>query len=97
VTSDAEERTRLSWRRTTLSVTIVALLAIRLAIVKLPLTGGALFVALTAALWLAFLANAQRRIRSLSGGDVATRSVPLAARLILVYEVLSVILVVRSA
>jgi uncharacterized membrane protein YidH (DUF202 family) len=94
--SDAEERTRLAWRRTTLSVTIVALLAVRLAVLDLPPAGAALFISLTAAAWLAFLANAQDRIRRLSSGTAPTISVPRSAGLILMFEILAVILVVRS-
>lgn len=96
-TEEAVIRTRLSWRRTTLSVTVVALLAVRLALVDLSAHDAALFIPLAAAGWLAFLAIAQRRIRRLPLGEVATRSAPLAARLVLVYEVLAMILVVRSA
>jgi hypothetical protein len=95
--AEAEARTRLSWRRTTLTVTAVTLLIVRLAVVDLAPEEAALFVSLTAAGWLAFLAVAQRRIRRLSLGEVPIRSVPLAVRLILMYEVLGVILVVRSA
>jgi uncharacterized membrane protein YidH (DUF202 family) len=56
------ERTRLAWRRTTLSGTVVAVLA-----VKAALHGGATAPAVVAAalcclLWLALLAFAHRRI-----------------------------------
>jgi hypothetical protein len=78
-------------------VTAAALLAVRLAVVELPINDAALFITLTSAVWLAFLAVAHRRIREIGDIDGAVRSVPLAARLILVYAVLSVILVVRSA
>ncbi|MFB7090627.1 DUF202 domain-containing protein [Streptomyces sp. NPDC056296] len=60
------ERTRLAWRRTTLSGTVVAVLAARTA-----LHGGAtpatvIAAALCCALWLAFLRIAHGRIRTLA-------------------------------
>ncbi|MEU1049735.1 DUF202 domain-containing protein [Streptomyces sp. NPDC005897] len=60
------ERTRLAWRRTTLSSTVVAVLAARTA-----LHGGAtpvsvLAAALCCVLWLAFLRIAHRRIGTLA-------------------------------
>ncbi|MEI7029593.1 DUF202 domain-containing protein [Streptomyces pratensis] len=56
------ERTRLAWRRTTLSATVVALLAVRQA-----LHGGAaptalVAVALSALAWLGLLRVAHRRV-----------------------------------
>jgi hypothetical protein len=61
------ERTRLAWRRTTLTFTLVMVLAVR-ALVE---TGGAagaaavVAAALGALLWVAFLVLAHRRIRAL--------------------------------
>ncbi|MGW0331936.1 DUF202 domain-containing protein [Streptomyces sp. NPDC003011] len=60
------ERTRLAWRRTTLSSTVAALLAM-----KTTLHGGGSAIAVTVcalcgALWLGFLLIAHRRIRALS-------------------------------
>ncbi|MEV8587370.1 DUF202 domain-containing protein [Streptomyces sp. NPDC051180] len=70
------ERTRLAWRRTTLSCTVVAVLAVKLtvsdAIGARKLTG----LALSALVWVAFLAVAHRRIRSLG----AARPLPLSHR-----------------
>ncbi|MFH9014315.1 DUF202 domain-containing protein [Streptomyces sp. NPDC017943] len=62
------ERTRLAWRRTTLSGTVAAVLA-----VKTVLHGGAsasqiVAGALCCGLWLGFLALAHRRIRALAAG-----------------------------
>lgn len=70
------ERTKLAWRRTTLSCTVVALLAGRQA-----LHGGAgstagVAVALSAAAWLGFLWVAHRRMTGLGGG----RPQPLSPR-----------------
>ncbi|MFH8681347.1 DUF202 domain-containing protein [Streptomyces lydicus] len=63
------ERTRLAWRRTTLSATVVAALAGR----QLLRSGSAgpwevALAVLTGALWLAFLALAHRRMRAMAGG-----------------------------
>ncbi|MFC7829849.1 DUF202 domain-containing protein [Streptomyces sp. NPDC057375] len=63
------ERTRLAWRRTTLSGTVVAVLA-----VKAALHGGATAVSVLAAalccvLWLAFLGIAHGRIRTLAAAN----------------------------
>jgi len=74
------ERTRLSWRRTTLSCTVVTLFAVRQA-----LHGGAgraagAAVALSAAAWLGFLWAAQRRMTGLSGDG---RPGPLPPRTVL--------------
>ncbi|MFI9101621.1 DUF202 domain-containing protein [Streptomyces fildesensis] len=57
------ERTRLAWRRTTLSCAVAAVLAGRQAVHR-GLSGvGIVGVALGALVWLAFLLVAQRRIR----------------------------------
>ncbi|MFD0459104.1 DUF202 domain-containing protein [Streptomyces violaceoruber] len=63
------ERTRLAWRRTTLSGTVVAVLA-----AKAALHGGAtplsvLAVSLCCVLWLAFLLIAHGRIRTLASAN----------------------------
>ncbi|MFI8950632.1 DUF202 domain-containing protein [Streptomyces sp. NPDC053750] len=63
------ERTRLAWRRTTLSATVVAVLA-----AKAALHGGAtplavVAVVLCCALWLAFQYIANRRIRALASAS----------------------------
>lgn len=70
------ERTRLAWRRTTLSCSVTAVLALRQSLhgtgSAVELTG----VAVIALVWLAFLWVAQRRIRGLA----ATRPAALAPR-----------------
>jgi hypothetical protein len=70
------ERTRLAWRRTTLSGTVVAVLA-----VKTVLHGGASASGITAGalccvLWLGFLSVAHRRIRTLSATPVPVAFAP---------------------
>ncbi|MFR9725181.1 DUF202 domain-containing protein [Streptomyces sp. MS19] len=58
------ERTRLAWRRTTLAFAVVLVLAAR----EGARTGrGWVAVAVAAALWVAFLALAHRRLLALSG------------------------------
>ncbi|MEU2659426.1 DUF202 domain-containing protein [Streptomyces sp. NPDC007325] len=59
------ERTRLAWRRTTLSWTVVAVLAIKLALIDGATAAGLTGLALAALLWIGFLAVTHRRIRSL--------------------------------
>ncbi|GAA2437738.1 DUF202 domain-containing protein [Streptomyces glaucus] len=61
------ERTRLAWRRTTLSGTVVAVLAVRTALHGGASCAGVLAAALCCALWLGFLRVAHRRIRALAG------------------------------
>ncbi|PBC64829.1 hypothetical protein BKI49_06430 [Streptomyces sp. Tue6028] len=69
------ERTRLAWRRTTLSSTVAALLAMKTALHGGRSVAGLLACALCCALWLGFLALAHHRIRTLStagpGGPAA--------------------------
>ncbi|WP_414719609.1 DUF202 domain-containing protein [Streptomyces sp.] len=60
------ERTRLAWRRTTLSVTVAAVLAMRTSLHEGPATAGIVSCALCFALWLGFLLLAHRRIRALA-------------------------------
>ncbi|GAA3917822.1 DUF202 domain-containing protein [Streptomyces gulbargensis] len=59
------ERTRLAWRRTTLSCTVVAVLAVKLAAQDEPSAAGLAGLALSALVWVAFLVVAHRRIRAL--------------------------------
>jgi uncharacterized membrane protein YidH (DUF202 family) len=57
----AAERTRFSWRRTTLSATVVAALIVRLSLQRHHLT----VIAPTALCWVFLLAVIQRRIAAL--------------------------------
>ncbi|MFE9889539.1 DUF202 domain-containing protein [Streptomyces scopuliridis] len=59
------ERTRLAWRRTTLSCTVVAVLAARQAIHGGATAAGVAGAALSALVWLAFLGVAHRRALAL--------------------------------
>ncbi|WP_406166984.1 DUF202 domain-containing protein [Streptomyces sp. NBC_00996] len=59
------ERTRLAWRRTTLSSTVAAVLATKTALHGRSVA-GVVVCAVCCALWLGFLALAHRRIRVLA-------------------------------
>ncbi|MEV4948456.1 DUF202 domain-containing protein [Streptomyces sp. NPDC053755] len=76
------ERTRLAWRRTTLACTVVAVLAVRAGIDDEITAEGLVGMALSALVWLGFLAVAHRRIRSLDAprpGALSRRGALLAA------------------
>ncbi|MFJ7150020.1 DUF202 domain-containing protein [Streptomyces sp. NPDC100445] len=62
------ERTRLAWRRTTLSATVAAVLAVRSALRGGGAAGAVAGCAVYGGLWLAFLSVAHHRIRALSAG-----------------------------
>ncbi|MFJ9623436.1 DUF202 domain-containing protein [Streptomyces sp. NPDC101181] len=68
------ERTRLAWRRTTLSATVVALLAVRQALHSGATPAALVAMALCAVAWLGFLAVAHRRVLRLG----VARPQPLA-------------------
>jgi hypothetical protein len=70
------ERTRLAWRRTTLTGAVIAVLAGKSALHGGPSTAGVVAAALCAVLWLGFLALTHRRIHALS----ASRPPVLAPR-----------------
>ncbi|MFE9838941.1 DUF202 domain-containing protein [Streptomyces sp. NPDC005551] len=72
------ERTRLAWRRTTLSSTVAAVLAVKAALHGGPSPLGVVSCALCCALWLGFLVVAHRRIRTLASG--AGRTTALGPR-----------------
>ncbi|MEU8705748.1 DUF202 domain-containing protein [Streptomyces sp. NPDC048565] len=59
------ERTRLAWRRTTLTCTVVALLAFRQALHAGATAAGVCAVALSLLAWLGFLAVAHRRVTAM--------------------------------
>lgn len=60
------ERTRLAWRRTTLSCTVAAVLAARAVLKQGPSPAGVLACALCLLLWLGFLALAHHRMAALT-------------------------------
>ncbi|MFH8474256.1 DUF202 domain-containing protein [Streptomyces sp. NPDC018000] len=70
------ERTRLAWRRTTLSCTVVALLAVKQALHDGASPAGVVAMALSALTWLGFLLVAHRRVLEMG----TARPQPLSAR-----------------
>ncbi|MFC0508403.1 DUF202 domain-containing protein [Micromonospora costi] len=71
------ERTRLAWRRTALAVTVVTVLAVRLAVSGGPF--GALVAGLAVLAWGAVLAICWRRGTGSGPAPSGGRSLPLAA------------------
>jgi Domain of unknown function (DUF202) len=90
------ERTRLSWRRTTLAATAVALLAVTAGLMDRPTPVGLAAAALLALAWLAILIVAQRRIDALGRGVTATagRWPAVLALLVTAYALLSTVLII---
>jgi hypothetical protein len=70
------ERTRLAWRRTTLSSTVAALLAMKTALHGGATAGAVTVGGLCCALWLVFLLVAHRRIRALSATNSPSALTP---------------------
>ncbi|MFJ1956798.1 DUF202 domain-containing protein [Streptomyces microflavus] len=87
------ERTRLAWRRTTLSATVVALLAGRQALHSGATPASLVAVALSAVAWLGFLLVAHRRV----GRMGVARPEPLAPRGALTAALCTVALAVFAA
>jgi hypothetical protein len=87
------ERTRLSWRRTVLAATVVALLAGRLAADR-STPAAILALAAVAAGWLVILAIAGRRVTALAAAEPvpARWAVPLIALTSVGYAGLGVVL-----
>ncbi|MEV0323060.1 DUF202 domain-containing protein [Streptomyces sp. NPDC050658] len=78
------ERTRLAWRRTTLSCTVVTALGIKPAVQGngTPAAVGVTGLALSALVWIGFLAVSHRRIRTLDAPrprSLSVRATLLAA------------------
>ncbi|WP_151774118.1 DUF202 domain-containing protein [Streptomyces abyssomicinicus] len=78
------ERTRLAWRRTTLSAAVVAVLAVRTALREAPSSGAMAVGAACCALWLAFTALAHARVREIQdasarGSRIRSLALPVAA------------------
>ncbi|MFF1461237.1 DUF202 domain-containing protein [Streptomyces sp. NPDC058330] len=87
------ERTRLAWRRTTLSFTVVALLAVRQVLRAGLGAAGTVALALGLLAWLAFLRVAHRRV----GGMGAAEPAPLVVRHALAAAGCTVVLAVCAA
>ncbi|MEV5439173.1 DUF202 domain-containing protein [Streptomyces sp. NPDC052682] len=73
------ERTRLAWRRTTLSGTVCAVLAAKSALHGGASAAGVTASALSCLLWLGLLGVAHRRLRGLTVPGVPARLVPRQA------------------
>ncbi|MFJ8867714.1 DUF202 domain-containing protein [Streptomyces sp. NPDC102473] len=87
------ERTRLAWRRTTLSCTVVTLLALRQALHQGATATSGLAVALSLLAWLGFLAVAHRRVSGMGSAEPA----PLSPRRALAAAACTVALAVFAA
>ncbi|MGW4231479.1 DUF202 domain-containing protein [Streptomyces sp. NPDC004980] len=87
------ERTRLAWRRTTLSCTVVALLAVRQALHGGASAAGVIAVALSLLAWLGLLGVAHRRMTGISTPEPA----PLSPRHALTATACTVALAVFAA
>ncbi|MGQ4489151.1 DUF202 domain-containing protein [Streptomyces sp. 372A] len=61
------ERTRLAWRRTTLSCTVAAVLAVKQTLHGGATGAGVIALSLSALAWLGFLLVAHRRVQSMGG------------------------------
>ncbi|WP_405897007.1 DUF202 domain-containing protein [Streptomyces sp. NBC_00727] len=61
------ERTRLAWRRTTLSCTVAAVLAVRQTLHAGATSAGVIALSLSALAWLGFLWVANRRVQRMGG------------------------------
>ncbi|MFF7338523.1 DUF202 domain-containing protein [Streptomyces sp. NPDC008163] len=61
------ERTRLAWRRTTLSCTVAAVLAVRQTLHGGATNAAVIALSLSALAWLGFLWIANRRVQSMGG------------------------------
>ncbi|MEW2125617.1 DUF202 domain-containing protein [Streptomyces sp. NPDC058369] len=61
------ERTRLAWRRTTLSCTVAAVLAVRQTLHGGATGAGIVALSLSALAWVGFLWVANRRVQSMGG------------------------------
>ncbi|MFF0337006.1 DUF202 domain-containing protein [Streptomyces fimicarius] len=87
------ERTRLAWRRTTLSATVVAVLAGRQALHSGATPAALVAVSLSALAWLGFLLVAHRRMLRMA----AARPAPLVPRAALAATLCTVALAVFAA
>ncbi|MFJ8113033.1 DUF202 domain-containing protein [Streptomyces sp. NPDC096132] len=81
------ERTRLAWRRTTLSGTVATVLAMKTALHGGPSAAGIVACALCVGLWLAFLLLAHRRIRALTAAPAPAALAPRYATAAVLYAV----------
>ena len=86
------ERTALSWRRTLVSFTIVALLLARLAATEAPRPVAVLAILAVGLLWAGAVHAVRLRIRSLA--VPAGRTLPLVVGLVVLYGTMGTLLLV---
>ncbi|MFF9089278.1 DUF202 domain-containing protein [Streptomyces sp. NPDC014991] len=95
------ERTRLAWRRTTLSAAVAAVLAVKSALHGGAPAGAVVVCAVCCGLWLGFLLVAHHRIRALSAGTpppaLARRHAATAALCAVATAVCAAVLVLGPA
>ncbi|MCL6737642.1 DUF202 domain-containing protein [Streptomyces neyagawaensis] len=84
------ERTRLAWRRTTLTGAVIAVLAMKSALHGGAPASGIVAAALCAALWLGLLGLAHRRIGALASPRPAALAPRVAATAVLCTVALAV-------
>ncbi|MCX0243008.1 MULTISPECIES: DUF202 domain-containing protein [Streptomyces] len=87
------ERTRLAWRRTTLSCTVAAVLAVRQTLHGGATKAAVIALSLSALAWLGFLWVANRRVQSMGGA----RPQPMAAAAAITAAACTVALAVFAA
>lgn len=85
----------LSWRRTSVSFTAVALLLARLAVIETPRPVATVAVAAVGLLWAGAIQLTRLRIRSIT--RPVRRTLPLTVTLILLYCVMGTLLLVSWA
>ncbi len=88
-------RTRLSWRRTVLTATVVALLTIRVIVHDGLTDWGSVAIVVTCLGWLTGLWVAQRRIHAMAAREPAVigRTLPAYAALVIAFALLGIALV----
>lgn len=89
----AAERTRLSWRRTSLTATISALLLVALALQHQSRSVAIAVSAVAALCWVILIALVQRRVSTLPGTPVSARLLVLFALACLSLGILGVVLI----
>ncbi|MFE9775420.1 DUF202 domain-containing protein [Streptomyces sp. NPDC005931] len=85
------ERTRLAWRRTTLSGAVTAVLGVRTALHGGVTATGVVACALYCACWLGFLGVAHRRIRALAATGTPAALLPRFATAAVVCTVVTAV------
>jgi uncharacterized membrane protein YidH (DUF202 family) len=89
----APERTRLSWRRTSLTATVSAILLVRFALQHHNRAVAITVSALTALLWVTLIVLIQRRVHDLPASLASARTLILATLGCLGLGVLGVVLI----